>query len=541
MEKQKADIIITEYLQKIYGFAYKKSFSYDEAEELAAEITAEAYRSLRSKDEIYNLEGYIWRICEHTYAKYVSSVKKRQGVSLDEIGEIPYFENISDDDAGEEIRRLKREIAFLSSSRRAIVFRFYYKNEKIGMIAKRLHIPEGTVKWHLNKARNELKEGIAMERKTGSLGINPIKACDFVHRGWVGSNGGPEYYLGDRLSLNIVYSVYFEPKNIAEIAEELGVTPVFIEDKITLLENNGYLVKTKGDRYTTYVKFSPRTYSKEQEDNILKKKLEAAKVLVKEYVPLVRKAVADVECYIPSQNRQLLEAAAIFYGVTNNCCVRSNNAGIDLQKYNISDLDGGEYIATVDLESECSDPEYEMTFKSDYNACGGMWRSSDKYPTVESWAIDSRLDLRKGGWKNNLVADYEYMYEFITGKLCDEVVNADKISRLKARGFIDEQGKVQIMVCKESAAEFIARIPKLDDKIKEQFADCALEIALQAAKQYPAQMQDLVVAWYSEFINSATALMALDLLYSDGTFTPLSEKERLTANLIMFSDVLPKN
>ena len=33
MLKQKADRIITEYLQKIYGFAVKKSFYYDEAED----------------------------------------------------------------------------------------------------------------------------------------------------------------------------------------------------------------------------------------------------------------------------------------------------------------------------------------------------------------------------------------------------------------------------------------------------------------------------------------------------------------------------
>ena len=34
MEKQKVDQIITDYLKKIYGFAIKKSYSYDEAEEL---------------------------------------------------------------------------------------------------------------------------------------------------------------------------------------------------------------------------------------------------------------------------------------------------------------------------------------------------------------------------------------------------------------------------------------------------------------------------------------------------------------------------
>ena len=32
------------------------------------------------------------------------------------------------------------------------------------MISSRLQLPEGTVKWHLNKARNELKEGIVIEK-----------------------------------------------------------------------------------------------------------------------------------------------------------------------------------------------------------------------------------------------------------------------------------------------------------------------------------------------------------------------------------------
>ena len=32
MEKQKADQIITEYMQKLYGFAIRKTYSYDEAE-----------------------------------------------------------------------------------------------------------------------------------------------------------------------------------------------------------------------------------------------------------------------------------------------------------------------------------------------------------------------------------------------------------------------------------------------------------------------------------------------------------------------------
>lgn len=83
MKKEQADKIITEYLQKIYGFAMKKAYSYDEAEDICSEIVLEVYQSLLRSDEIANLEGYIWRISEHTYSKFVSSKKKHEGISID--------------------------------------------------------------------------------------------------------------------------------------------------------------------------------------------------------------------------------------------------------------------------------------------------------------------------------------------------------------------------------------------------------------------------------------------------------------------------
>ena len=91
MEKHIADQIITNYFQKIYGFAIKKSFSYEEAEDLCSDIVQQVYESLIKSAEIINVEGYIWRISEYTYSKYVSSKKKHKGVSLDDI-DIPYEE-----------------------------------------------------------------------------------------------------------------------------------------------------------------------------------------------------------------------------------------------------------------------------------------------------------------------------------------------------------------------------------------------------------------------------------------------------------------
>ena len=539
MDKQTADRLITEYLPKLYGFAVKKAFSYAEVDELCADIVAEVYTSLRKADEIVNVEGYIWRISEHAYSKFVSRKKRHEGVSIDGV-ELPYYDDDTRLETEEELKILRREIASLTQKRRQITFWFYYENRSVADIARTLGMPEGTVKWHLNKARLDLKEGFSMKRQVGTLGLSPYTAANFGHGGRPGENGGPEYYLYDKLNLNIVYSVYFEPKNTAEIAEELGMTPVFLEDKIAWLEENGFLVRRKDDRFTTYVCFSPTTYSQEQQDRILSAQKEVAQILVKEYVPLVRDAFKDVaNVYIPSGNRELFEATVIFWAIQEKCGLPFKK---DLSPYYLKTTDGGEYIASVYSKLTCSDPEYvpSESFPS-YEMCGQMTRDSGKYPSIFAIAWDSRFCSRKGYWKNNLYSDYEYVYEWMSGLLDDTPANADKLARLRERNFITEDGKVNIMVVNDAFASFAERLPALDEAVKKQFYDFALEQAMLEAKAYPLQMQDLVVAEaVQSFISRTVGMMVLDILYENGTFRPLSEQDKVSANLLMFCDRLPK-
>ena len=379
-----------------------------------------------------------------------------------------------------------------------------------------------------------------MERKIGKLGMKPIEAICFGHGGNPGRNSGPEHYLGNKLNLNIVYSVYHTPKTLVEIAEELGVTPVYIEDAVAELEANGFLVEQAGKRYTTYVRFNPETYSLEQKDKLWQKKMEVAKLLVKEYVPQVRAAIADVkDIYIPSGNRELLEAAAIFYAITNKCCLASK---INLSKYRIKTLAGGDFTAYIEIPAMLIDPDYvsSQTYPP-YWACGDMTRWSEKYPSVYSWSIDTRYCSRKGYWEDNFTSDYEYLYEFMTGAIQDTPANKEKFDRLRKRGYLSEDNKVNIMVMRGNQKEFFSKIPLLDEKIKSTFADYALEQAMLIAKDYPPQMRDLVVANdVVGFIGSTVALMVMDILYGNGMFRPLTEDEKITSTLLMFCDRLPE-
>lgn len=537
MDKQKVDVLITQYLKKIYGFSVSKCFGYDEAEDLCSDIVTELYSSLLSADEIYNIDGYVWRISMHVLARFISSKKKHQGISIDGI-DIPFYDDAFDDD-DESLIRIRREIAFLTKVRREIVYQYYYENKSIASIAVVMNMPTGTVKWHLSKAKHELKEGFIMERKIGKLGLKPIKAFSIDHGGSPGTNGGPEFYLNDALNLNIVYSVYHEPKTSDEIAEELGVTPVFIEDKIALLESNGFLVRQAKNRYTTYVKFSPEEYSLEEAEHKLKKQYEVAKLLCDGYVKQIRDAVADYpDVYIPSGNRELLEAFAVLFGVSTLCGISLN---IDLSKYVIKTTDGGRYMVRVELEAKQTDTDYVSDFDpGDLRFCGVCIRTSNRYP-VDSISMDTNHCSRKGGWVNNHNADYEYLYEFMTGKISDDTVSADKFKRLRERKFITDDGKVNIMVVKGSGDDFLDKIPLLDEETKKQFAGFAIEAAEITARKYPPQLHDLIIHHEAEtFVNHIVGTMVLNILYGNGTFKALTENERVTANLIMFSDVLPE-
>ena len=76
MEKQFADQMIEKFQTKFFGFALSKCQNMQEAEELAARITCEAYITMRQVENVYNWEGYLYRIASNVYAKYVKEQKR---------------------------------------------------------------------------------------------------------------------------------------------------------------------------------------------------------------------------------------------------------------------------------------------------------------------------------------------------------------------------------------------------------------------------------------------------------------------------------
>ena len=63
---------------------------------------------------------------------------------------------------------------------------------------------------------------------------------------------------------------------------------------------------------------------------------------------------------------------------------------------------------------------------------------------------------------------------------------------------------------------------------------------MMKAKDYPSRMQELVIVQKTAaYISNTAAVMTMEYLYTRGIFRPLTEREMVTSNLLMFSDVLP--
>ena len=248
MNRQDVEKAITEYLKPIFGFALKRCKSIHDAEDLSQEIVTKAFRALLVKDHIADMGKFIWAVAHNTLSNYYrDTAKSRVGVSIDEVLIADPHSVLDKGDNTEAIQRLQTEIAYLSKLQRRIVIAYYFENRKQADIARELAIPLGTVKWHLFEAKKELKRGMNTMRKTSELKFNPIRFHSYGINGSVGKKS-PDEFFRSTLAQNICYCVRNTAKTINKIADDLGVSPVYVETEVEFLEEYGFLQLQK-DKY----------------------------------------------------------------------------------------------------------------------------------------------------------------------------------------------------------------------------------------------------------------------------------------------------
>jgi RNA polymerase sigma factor (sigma-70 family) len=525
MKKSETDKIISEYVKKLFGFAVSKLNSIDEAEELAAEITLQVYKSLLKQDNISNINGYVYRIARNIYAQYID--KRQHYVSVDGMEYIADERDFTAELAkSENFGILRREITYLSKIQREIIVQHYFCDKKIREIATALSIPENTVKWHLACSRRELKIGMERIRTTGNLGTQPIKFIDMGHRGIAGKKGDTATFLAKSLTQNIAYVAYHQPRNINEIAEELGVNPIFVEDEVAVLEEYGYMDRQKDGRYLTNIHIvipceeANRIYSEINP-------LYARKFAEKFFAPKLKEITEIPEwLHIPDNDLNLFKWSLV--------CFMSHKLGtaeINDSKYSVKRPDGGDFAAYAVLGTDSVKVEHDQ-----YWYCGDMWRNHTNNDVWwESWQLNCEWTDREGFWMDNLSDDYDKLYYFINGTLPEISANAESYRRLLDKGYLlknDEEYKVNIILCDSEKKwwEFIPDTSEEINALSKEYAELHTKAELL---NQPAHMHGQI-RYYGQ--NSACALHThiMEQLLDMGVLTLPTEKQAKGLCTVMF-------
>lgn len=293
MNKEQASKLLSENLTSVYGYAFGKLYDKNQAEDLAGEIMCEVLRSVERLEKEEAFWGFVWRIAENTFRKFIRKEQYLQTCELTEetanshstfYAASPEEQVLAQEEQEESIYLLRRELSLLSKANREICVAYYINNKSCSQIAMEQGISLEMVKYHLFKTRKLLKEGIGMTRTLGEKSYNPgVFRLSF----WGDRNKYSDLFER-KLPGSILLAAYDAPVSMEELSMELGVAVPYLEEEIEILEAAG-LIKKQGTKYHTNLVILTDEYEKRFEKETADAYPPVARALFDEVVALLPK------------------------------------------------------------------------------------------------------------------------------------------------------------------------------------------------------------------------------------------------------------
>ncbi len=524
MNRQAAETILTAHLEAIYGFALKRCRTPEDAEDVSQEIALRAYQAFTAREDIRDPEKYLWTIAHHVLANhYRSGAKSMVGVSLDEVADIlPDPDSLSDDDdRSDALRRMRREIAYLSETRRRVVIAYWFENRKQAEIAAELGIPVGTVKWHLFEAKRDLRKGMETMRQNSQLTYDPIQFTMIGLNGSAGTRSFSDIFRSP-LTQNVAFCVRREAMTIPEIADALGVSPVYVESEVQFLEEFG-LLSRNGDRYLADFLINEPT----AELLVLKDRMyKSAAALVAEelYDRLSASGILDDPAIICGQTDEPLSMTGghtpdrnfLLWALVPFILARSGehlqDRRITFEEVATMRPDGGHNIIHTDVV------ERNLNLPADFvhmrGWCGPMWNQADG---LVHWQINHEWADRGG--EDPVTRSHDEKTARILSlyrREEDAPLSPDEYAWLSEQGYIKTYGdpdghfKSSWQIVQLADRDIVNRLLTIGNEVKE-----AHNAALEALKQ---PFVEASLAKVAPHMRKAKAFELQYVFHSDGWF-----------------------
>lgn len=465
--------IIEKYMNTIYAYARKRTYSVYEAEELTADIMYEIVKSISSIRDESHFEAWMWGLVDNVTKAFKRKMAKEKMYSYD-LPDDYVDDEVIDSNKEEFYLKIREKVSMLTKIYRDIIILYYYDNLSTKQIASKLNIPEGTVTWRLMEARKKLKKELL---DMNECALKPVK-MDFSIHGNGYFNGKtipfPYVYISDALSQNILFYCYEKPKSIEELTKCCGVPAYYIEESINnLLKREAVIEPVKGKYQTDFIIWSDE-YGKFTENK--------AKVIL---MPIMNKLISMLKNITVDANKinffkaNRTETDLLYlYGALTFCNIEKRCNTIEYppikEKY-----DGYCWCYSASIESG----KYKR-LKLNINVRNN---SKGKY---NHWTYFGFLNINR---RKLLVDDCinEYINLINGNKMCDQ----EAFVKLVEEGYIIKNNNGNLVYTipvftKEQREEFDKITNKYFEPLAQKYEDCVRKFINEYQKLFPKHLKE---------------------------------------------------
>ncbi len=232
-------------LEKLFGFCYARTRDSYEAEALCSDITFALVKAANTEGEIRSLYSFIWKVAGNVYADFSNTRRKHADTQYNGDPEevLPLIvDEEQQDDSEELLRSVHRRIAFLTKAYREAMILYYIDGLSTAQIAKEQGTSETAIRQRLFSARQKIKSEVKEMTET----YNKPVALDNINYVIWGSGTpvwDPRTVCKRMFSKHVLWLCRKKPRSASEIAEELNVPTVYVEEELEILrrgENGEY-------------------------------------------------------------------------------------------------------------------------------------------------------------------------------------------------------------------------------------------------------------------------------------------------------------
>lgn len=255
--------ITAELIENTYLFCVKRVSDSEAAKDLAQDILYEALRAGADGKEFVSFYSWYWRMAHNKYADYLTH-KKNPALPLDTAVGLP-SDAVQPIDAlieREELSALNYALSRLTAVYREIMIRFYLREQPVSRIAAELNIPVGTVKSRLFEARKSLKKGFDSMKNFGTSSYAPAQVDWF---GGYSCINASMLMSSTKICPQVMVLCRGEGKTVNEIADEMGIAPLYLEEILEKMTAEKLLVPpVKGKYAANHCVFPQQAYVEAQ-------------------------------------------------------------------------------------------------------------------------------------------------------------------------------------------------------------------------------------------------------------------------------------